>query len=139
MGYPDDRYSTVTHHLGTGTSEEATRTIGAVVGRIQPLHDRDASWFLLLDPDRDVEVQCHAVATLMDLARTMAGQLVCVEGWLCRDGGTGRLLSMNPVMEITALPEVTSGSFRAARGVAPVAEGSILPEEAIRRMRDASM
>ncbi len=139
MGYPDDRYSTVMHHRETETSQGTTRTIGAVAGRIQPVHDRDASWFLLLDPERDVEVQCHADAALMDLARTMAGQLVCVEGWLSRDGVTGRPLSMNPVMEITALPEVTSGSFRAARGVAPVAEGSILPEEAIRRMRDASM
>ena len=127
------------HHPETDESTQLSQSIGAVAGRIQPVHDRDASWFLLLDPERDVEVQCHADAALMDLARTMAGQLVCIEGWLSRDGVTGRPLSMNPVMEITALPEVTPGSFRAARGVAPVAEGSILPEEAIRRMRDASM
>lgn len=136
MGYPDDMYTTVTDHRETDQSTGTVRSMGAIAGRISLLPDRDESTFLLVDPDRDVEVHCHADAALMGLARAVAGQLVSIEGWLSRDGITGRPLSIDPVLNITVLPEAAPGSFRAARGIAPVADGDILPEEAIRWLRD---
>ena len=121
---------------GASESAQPFQSMGIVIGRIQPTSDQSAGAFLLADPDRDIEVPCHADETFMAMARKMAGQLVNVEGWLSRESTTGHPLSIDNIVAITVLPEVAPGSFQAARGVAPIAEGDLLPEEAVQKLRD---
>ncbi len=110
---------------------------GAVEGRIQTLSSRHGLRFALYDLIGNRAVSCYIAEGHEDLLRDAWGHRAIVEGWISRDPMTGRALSIRRVAAIEVVAEDVAGSYRDARGSVPVQPGQLLPEDAIRRLRDA--
>lgn len=65
------------------------------------------------------------------------GKVAIVEGMVRRDAFTGRPVSVREVTALTVQPDSPTDSYRRARGAVPVPPGGPLPEDVIRRLRDA--
>ena len=110
---------------------------GAIKGRIQTLTSRHRLRFTLYDTLFDRAVTCYLEEGKEEMMRDAWGRLSVVEGRVSRDAVTGRPVAIRHVQQISFVPDVRPGSYRDARGVAPVGAGALSPEEAIRRVRDA--
>jgi hypothetical protein len=110
---------------------------GAVEGRIQTVSNRRGLRFTLYDAVGDRAVMCYLDEEKAELIRNAWGRRAIIEGWVSRDPLTGRPLSIRRITAITELEDRSPGSYRDARGVLPLAPGGMLPEDAIRRVRDA--
>lgn len=110
---------------------------GAVEGRIETLRSRHRKSFTLYDSLNDLAVYCSLRADQAELVRDAWDKRVTVEGWIKREPTTGRPVEINPVENVTILPEVAPGSYRRARAIAPARPGDESPEAVIRRLRDA--
>jgi hypothetical protein len=113
--------------------------LGGVQGRIQALSNRGGLRFTIYDLFHDKAIGCYVAEGKDELLRNMWGKLATVEGVITRDPFTGRPLSIRQISNITPLPELIAGEGRAgyleARGIL---QSSTLPEDAIRRIRDAN-
>lgn len=113
------------------------RAFGAVSGRIQTISSRQRLRFTLYDFLHDKGVSCYLAEGEDDLIRDMWGHAASVEGEVSRDPVSGRPVAVRAIRSITRMKESEPGSFRRARGALPRSPGDPLPEEAIRRIRDA--
>jgi hypothetical protein len=112
-------------------------TYGAVTGRVQTLTSRNSLRFTLYDHIHDRAVSCYLVEGRESMMRQMWDRVATVEGWISRDPETGRPLTVRRVSNVTALAEVEPQDYMKARGALPFKSGDPLPEELIRRLRDA--
>jgi len=114
----------------------ATAAFGAVEGRIQTLSNRGGLRFTLYDTINDKAVSCYLAEGNEDIMRDAWGRLAAVEGFISRDPLSGRPLAIRRVRHVTVLQERSIGSYQDARGSSlPLTD--LLPERAIRRLRDA--
>ena len=120
-------------HLG---EELISRAYGAAEGRVQTLSTRGTLRFILYDLMHDRAISCYLQEGREEIMRDAWGKLAIVEGLITRDATSGRPLTIRQVSRITRLPEPV-GSWRDAMGASPWHLGRMLPEEAIRRLRDA--
>jgi len=110
---------------------------GALEGRIETLRSRGRKSFTLYDSLNDMAVYCSLGSDQSELVRDAWDRRVIVEGWIKREPRNGRPVEINPVENVTILPEVAPGSYRLARAIAPARPGGESPEVVIRRLRDA--
>jgi hypothetical protein len=115
----------------------ATSAHGAVTGRVQTLTSRNRLRFTLYDLLEDRALSCYLDPGNEELIRGAWDRMARVEGWLSRDSLTGQPVSIRQIRNVTLLPEVPAGTYRQARGAAPLEPGDLSAENAIRRLRDA--
>ena len=111
---------------------------GAIEGVVQALSMRRGLRFTLYDTIFDKAVSCYLKEGRESIMRDAWGRRAIVEGTVARDSDTGRAVSARQVsgVEITRNPE--PGSYRHARAVSPRRpDDGLLPEDRIRRLRDA--
>ena len=115
----------------------ATVSIGVVTGRIQTLSNRNGLRFNLYDAVHDKAVACYLGAHQTELIREAWGCRAAITGRITREAQTGRPIAIRQITDIETLGEPAPGSYRQARGAVPWQPGDLLPEDAIRRLRDA--
>jgi hypothetical protein len=109
---------------------------GAVQGRIQSISNRGRLRFTIYRTLDDRPVSCYLEPGSEDMMREAWGRLATVEGLVRRDPLTWQPTTVRQVRKVEILPESRTGSWREALGAAPSPPGSMLPEEAVRRIRD---
>ena len=112
-------------------------SIGAITGRVQTLSSRSGFRFNLYDTVHDRAVACYLGPRQEEIMREAWGNLVTVVGRVSRDPMTAEPISIRDIRQVELLDDVAPGSYRQARGAVPWEPGDILPEEAIRLLRDA--
>lgn len=110
---------------------------GAVEGRIQTLTNRTSLRFTLYDTLHDKGVSCYIDADHEERMRGLWGKRAVVEGLVSRSPESGRPLTIRNITRIAPTPEEPEGDYTRAMGVISIPEGAPMPEEIIRRMRDA--
>lgn len=110
---------------------------GIVDGRVLSIMSRHQLSFALYDTIYDRAVTCYVQRGREDELRRAWSKRASVEGMISRDPITGRPEAVHNVGTITVLDDEPRGRFEDARGVAPPPVDAPLPEEAIRRARDA--
>ena len=115
----------------------ATVSIGVVTGRIQTLSNRNGLRFNLYDTIHDKAVACFLESHQTELIREAWGCRAAITGRITREAQTGRPIAIRQIAAIETLAEPTPGAYRQARGAVPWQPGDLLPEDAIRRLRDA--
>lgn len=137
----ETRYETSTVTTGAPDQSRAyLAAFGAIEGRVATLRSRHQSHrksFTLYDSLNDLAVYCSLRPDQTELVRDAWEKRVVVEGWIKREPVSGRPVEINPVENVTILPEVAPGSYRRARAIAPARPGADAPEVVIRRLRDA--
>jgi hypothetical protein len=109
---------------------------GAVRGRIQTLTNRQGLRFTLYDANFDRPVSCYIGEDQEDVLRKAWGKLATVEGIVRRDPVNGYPTTVRRAV-IHLIPDMPRLAYRDAIGCAPSIAGSISPEAAVRRGRDA--
>lgn len=118
--------------------ESPIRSLGSVEGRIEAKPPVPRGRFVLRDSVWGGDVACTLAPGRLDLLDGAWGRRAYVAGRVLRERDTSRPLAIDDVAEITLLPEAEPGSLlRAVRGISPVAPGTPLPEDRIRKLRDA--
>lgn len=115
---------------------------GMIEGQVQTLTSRHRYRFTLYDRHYDRAVSCYLERSLTaddaeEIMREAWGRRVRVEGVVARDGSTGRPQTVRRITRVDVIPPMVPGSYRQARAVLAYAPGDPLPEEVIRRWRDA--
>ena len=110
---------------------------GAVEGRIQTLTNRTSLRFTLYDTLHDKGVSCYLDEGQEERIRGLWGKMAVVEGLVSRRPETGIPLTIRSIRDIAPTPEEPEGDYTRAIGVISIPEGAPMPEEIIRRMRDA--
>lgn len=121
------------HHL------EASAELGSAQGRVQSMSSRGILRFTLYDSNDDHAISCYLREGSENAMRDAWGKLAIVEGLVRRNPVTGLISTIREVdgRAITVLHDPDSRKdWRQAIRCAPAKNGSISPEEAIRRMRD---
>lgn len=113
------------------------KSYGAIEGRVQTLSNRKGLRFNLYDTLHDRAVSCYLQEGKEDLMREVWGKRVVVKGEISRERLSGRPVVVRQITDIRVLPETERGSYLEARGAAPRKPGTPMPEEVIRRLRDA--
>jgi hypothetical protein len=134
---PDADYTI--YDNGKVLSQPATMSaIGAVTGRVQTLSNRAGLRFNLYDTVHDKAVACYLAQGQEELMRKAWGRRTRVTGRVSREATTGRPIAIRQIADVEILQEdMAPRSYRLARGAVPWQEGDSLPEEIIRRLRDA--
>ena len=124
---------------GTLPSQPGTTSaIGAIAGRVQILSNRAGLRFNLYDTVHDKAVACYLAQGQEELMRKAWGRRTRVTGRVSREATTGRPIAIRQIADVEILQEdMAPRSYRLARGAVPWQEGDSLPEEIIRRLRDA--
>ncbi len=127
---------------GKGVADANTPTtplisIGAITGRVQTLSSRAGLRFNLYDTVHDRAVTCYLKQGQEDVMREVWGNWATVVGTVSRDSVTGKPISVRHIQKVERVYDVGSRSYQEARGAIPWQPGHILPEEAIRLLRDA--
>ncbi|MBU2009374.1 MAG: hypothetical protein KJ624_06035 [Chloroflexi bacterium] len=112
-------------------------SLGSIEGRVETLTKRKGLRFTLYDVLNDRAISCYLQEGREELMRHVWGKSAIVEGEISREVGTGRPVAIRRITNIVVLPEAEPGSYLKARGASPMRSGSALPEEIIRRLRDA--
>jgi hypothetical protein len=114
----------------------SVEALGAVEGTIRTLSDRGSLRFSLYD-QFDNRVTCYLEEGQQNEVAALWGRRVIVEGWVQRDGSTGRPLSIRRITAITPVTEQGPHSWDSARGSVPRGPEASRAEDVIRRLRDA--
>ena len=125
---------------GNGTIPNQPTTVaalGAVTGRVQTLSSRGGLRFNLYDALLDKLVACYLAPGKEETMREAWGRRVTVSGQVSREVSTGRPVAVRQIMGVEILEDAEPGSYEKARGAVPWQEGDLLPEDAVRRLRDA--
>lgn len=110
---------------------------GAVEGRIQTLTNRASLRFILYDTLHDKGVSCYLDEGQEERMRGLWGKMAVVEGLVSRSPESGRPLTIRNITRIERTTEEPEGDYTRAIGIISIPEGAPMPEEIIRRMRDA--
>lgn len=113
------------------------KSYGAVEGRVQTLTNRRGLRFNLYDTLHDRSVSCYLQEGKEELIREVWGKRAIIEGEITREQVSGRPIAIRQIKRIRILSELEKGSYLEARGVAPRKYGAPMPEEVIRRLRNA--
>ena len=122
---------------GCRSQPSTTSAIGAVTGRVQTLSNRAGLRFNLYDTIHNKAVACYLSPGQEELMREAWDRRARVSGRVSREGGTGRPIAIRQILSVEILEDPAPGSYRLARGAVPWQEGDILPEDAVRLLRDA--
>ncbi|MBI4289626.1 MAG: hypothetical protein HY671_14515 [Chloroflexi bacterium] len=128
---------TISRHADVTSPVAIVKSFGAIEGRVQTLSNRKGLRFNLYDTLHDRAVSCYVKEGQEDQLREVWGKRAIVEGEISRERLSGRPVAIRQVSAIRALSEVERGSYLEARGVSPLKAGAPMPEETIRRLRDA--
>ena len=133
---PDAEYTI--YGNGKVLSHPATASaIGAITGRVQTLSNRGGLRFNLYESIFDKAISCYLVQGQEELMREAWDRRARVSGRVSREVATGRPIAIRQIVKVEVLEDAPPGSYRQARGAVPWQEGDLLPEEAVRRLRDA--
>lgn len=113
------------------------KTIGAVRGQIETISKHKGLRFNLFDLVHNRAISCYLADGQEGIMREMWGKGAIVEGEITRDS-SGRPVSVRNITKISEATAGKRGSYLAARGISPRKDGDPMPEEVIRRLRDAS-
>ena len=122
---------------GSSPKPLTTTAVGSVTGRVQTLSDRGSLRFNLYDTIHDKSVSCYLTQGQEELMRVAWGRRAMVSGRVTREIETGRPITIRGILDVQILEEVADGSYRDARGAVQWQQGDKLPEDAIRKLRDA--
>ena len=122
---------------GSSPKQLTTTAVGSVTGRVQTLSEQGSLRFNLYDTIHDKSVSCYLTQGQEELMREAWGRRATVIGRVTREMDTGRPITVRGITDVKILEEVTAGSYREARGAVPWQPGDMLPEDAIRKLRDA--
>ena len=111
--------------------------IGAITGRVQTLSSRTGLRFNLYDTIHDRAVTCYLKSGQEEEMRKVWGNWATVVGRVSRESVTGKPISIRDIRKVERLDDVGPGAYQEARGAVPWQPGDMLPEEAIRLLRDA--
>lgn len=114
---------------------ESAGSLGAVEGEVQTLSKRHGLRFTLYDSLNDRAVSCYLQPGQEEKMREVWGKRAIIEGWVSRNPSDGHPVAVRRVTEVIPLTE--KGDYTQARGVLSFRETSLLPEERLRRWRDA--
>ena len=126
---------TVLEHIPIARLPEGS--LGAVRGRIQSMSNRGQLRFTLYDMIDDRAISCYLLPGSEAIMREAWGKVAMVEGYVRRDPESGYATTVRRVKDIKIIHEGKLGDYRQAIGAAPGFLGDTLPEEIIRRARDA--
>ena len=112
-------------------------SIGAITGRVQTLSNRGSLRFNLYDTVHDKAVGCYLQPGQEELMRDAWGRRARVSGRISRERDSGRPMAVRQILGIEILEDIAPGSYRLAQGAVPWQLGDAMPEEVIRRLRDA--
>jgi len=107
---------------------------GMVEGVVETLTKRHGLRFTLYDQLNDRPVSCYLQEGQQEEMRGIWGKRAIVQGWVTRDPVDGHPVGIRQISSIQEIDE--AGDYTKARGIAPVGADALLPEEAIRRLRD---
>ena len=111
---------------------------GAIEGVVQALSMRRGLRFTLYDTIFDKAVSCYLKEGRESIMRDAWGRRAIVEGTVARDSDTVRAVTVRQVSGVEIMPDPEPGSYRLARAVSPRRpDDGLLPEDRIRRLRDA--
>ena len=122
---------------GSSPKPLTSTAVGSVTGRVQTLSDRGSLRFNLYDTIHDKSVSCYLTQGQEELMRAAWGRRAMVSGRVTREIETGRPITIRGILDVQILEEVADGSYRDARGAVRWQQGDKLPEDAIRKLRDA--
>lgn len=125
-GIPDD-----------GIQTSPSISIGAIVGRVQTLSSHSGLRFNLYDTVHDRAVTCYLGSGQEEIMREAWGNRATVVGRISRDPLTGKPISIRDIRQVEVLDDPAPGAYRQARGSVRRQPGDMMPEEAIRLLRDA--
>lgn len=106
---------------------------GIVEGVVETLTKRHGLRFTLYDSLNDRPVSCYLQEGQQEEMRGIWGKRAIIHGWVTRDPTDGHPVG---IRRISSIEEAEDGDYTQARGAAPLGAGGLLPEEAIRRLRD---
>lgn len=112
-------------------------TKGAVSGRVQTLTNRGSLRFTLYDLLHDRPVSCYLASGREEIMLDAWGRLAIVEGMVRRHPVSGQPIAIRDVAAVAIRPDPYQDAYRAARGAVPLPQSGLMPEDAIRRLRDA--
>ena len=112
-------------------------SVGAIKGRVQASPVGAGLPFALRDFVSNRSVLCYLEEGQFDLVSGFWGKVVRLSGYIYREADTGLPVAVRNVLRIEEVPDALPGSYKRARGAVPWEPGDIMPEEAIRRLRDA--
>ena len=111
--------------------------IGAVTGRVQTLINRGSLRFVIFDSIHDQAVPCYLQPGQEDLMFEAWDRRARVSGTVSRDPHSFRPVAVRHLLDVEVLEDVAPGSYRKAWGAIHRQPGDTLPEDVIRRLRDA--
>lgn len=134
-----DTDSIIYGEFDTQKQGTATKTIsyGVVTGRVQTISERGNLKFTLYDNIFDKPIFCYVSENKKYLMKEVWGQQVEVAGEITRSVENGRATSVRRITDIVIIPVIEPGSYKQARGILPWTPNDDLPEDNIRRIRDA--
>ncbi|MEX2284172.1 MAG: hypothetical protein WEE89_16920 [Gemmatimonadota bacterium] len=112
-------------------------TYGAVEGEIDTLSRRRGLRFTLYDSLSDHAVSCYLAPGYEEVMRNAWGKRAIVMGRVKRDPLTGKPLSVRRVTAVEVINPRKPGDWKLARGASSAIKGDPLPEDSIRKSRDA--
>ena len=132
---PDDDYTI----YGNGRAKERilSKSVGAITGRIQTLSNRGGLRFNLYDVVHDRAVGCYLRQGQEELMRQAWGRRARVSGSISRELPSGRPLTIRQILDVEILEDFAPRSYRLARDAVKWNPGDKMPEEVIRKLRDA--
>ena len=122
---------------GSRSGRTLSVSIGAISGRVQTLSNRGGLRFNLYDTVHDRPVSCYLQPGQEELMREAWGQRSRVSGSVSRERDSGRPVAIRQILKIEILPDLPPGSYLLAKGAVPWQPGDEMPEDIIRRLRDA--
>ena len=135
---PNQDYIVYGNRVADGNAHtEPSVSIGAITGRVQTLTSRSGLRFNLYDTVHDRAVACYLGPGQEEIMREAWGNRATVVGRVSRDPLTGKPMSIRDIRQVELLDDVAPGVYRQAKGAVPWEQGDMLPEEAIRLLRDA--
>ena len=138
LGTPDQDY--IIHGNGVASDNipiQPSVSIGAITGRVQSLSSRTGLRFNLYDTIHDRAVTCYLKSGQEEVMREVWGRWAMVVGRVSRESVTGKPISIRDIQKVERLDEERPGEYQEARGAVPWQPGDMLPEDAIRLLRDA--
>lgn len=112
-------------------------SFGAVEGRIDDLLGHSGLRFVIWDSIFNLRVTCETTQEQEQRMRELWKKDVIVEGMVARDPDTGRPKRITEITDLEVMPQPTSGEGPTAWGAVPREPDERLPEEIIRKTRDA--
>lgn len=134
---PDQDYIVSGKFSGGERISPMKYSLGTVKGIVQTLSMRKRLSFTIWDSLFDKPVNCYLKEGEEENMRHIWGKRAVVSGRIGRQSLTGRPVVIRDVRYVRALEIPEPNSWKKAKGVIPWIQGDELPEDILRRCRDA--